>query len=246
MSDITISTSPLVSVLVTSTANPYGVERRFERALTISALKTKLELITGAFAQTMKLTAYTSENKLVCSLDNDEALLGSYPIDDGMTLHAEDSNLKPDEYSDTSKVEKFEISQEEYDKRQESMKAFKEKNKLGRFNKEEMMRKEAELKAKEEANEEKAKSFKVGDRCEVRVVGQPTRRGSVKYVGTTDFKPGVWVGVQYDEPHGKNDGTVGGKKYFECPPKYGGFVRPFQVEVGDFPEEGLALDDDEM
>ncbi|KAH9499207.1 hypothetical protein Btru_004451 [Bulinus truncatus] len=246
MAGITVSSNPLVSVQVTSTANPFGVERRFERSLPISALKTKLELITGAFAQTMKLSAFTAENKFVCALDNDEALLGSYPIDDGMIIHAEDSSVRPDEYSDTSKVEKYEISEEEYKKRSDSVRAFKERNKLGRFNEEEMKKKEAELKAKKEEEEERAKNIGVGARCQVSVPGQPTRRGTVKYVGTTDFKPGIWVGIQYDEPHGKNDGTVDGRKYFECPPKYGGFVRPSHVEVGDFPEEGLDVDEDEM
>jgi len=245
MAQVVVSSNAVVSVLVTSTSNKYGVERRFDRGMTISSLKSKLELVTGAFAGTMQLSVY-KDDKLICKLDNDDALLGSYHIDDGMTLHAEDKTLKADEYLDTSKVEKFEISEEDYKKRTDSVRAFKERNKLGQFNEEEMKQKAEEARLKEEAEEAKAKTLNVNDRCEARVPGQPKRRGVIRYVGKTDFKPGQWVGVQYDEPHGKNNGSVGGRKYFECPDKYGGFVRPSNVEAGDFPEEDLDFDDDEM
>jgi tubulin-folding cofactor B len=112
------------------------------------------------------------------------------------------------------------------------MRKFLEKNKLGRFDEEKAKRKQEE----ELREDELAVSLKAGERCEVRTSGNPVRRGEVKYVGKVHFKPGMWVGVQYDEPMGKNDGAVDGKRYFECKPKYGSFVRPSNITVGDFPE----------
>lgn len=92
--------------------------------------------------------------------------------------------------------------------------------------------------------------IELGMRCQV----QPgSRRGSVSYVGLVPELAaggGYWVGITFDEPVGKTDGSIvcaegGGKKrYFEAAPLYASFVRGKNVEVGDFPELDL-FDEDE-
>uniref|UniRef100_A0AAG5DSE9 CAP-Gly domain-containing protein n=1 Tax=Anopheles atroparvus TaxID=41427 RepID=A0AAG5DSE9_ANOAO len=69
----------------------------------------------------------------------------------------------------------------------------------------------------------KAASLNVGDRVIVSS-GFGSRPGILKYLGETQFASGTWCGVQLDEGSGKNDGTVDGVRYFECPAKYGIFV----------------------
>ena len=62
-----------------------------------------------------------------------------------------------------------------------------------------------------------------------------------RYVGKCEGLPlGWWIGVHFDEPVGRNDGSVKGKAYFQCPPGYGSFLRPDKVTVGAFP----PIDDD--
>jgi hypothetical protein len=53
------------------------------------------------------------------------------------------------------------------------------------------------------------------------------QRGVVRFVGPTDFSPtGTWIGVELDAAEGKHDGSVAGRRYFQCSDGAGLFVRP--------------------
>ncbi|XP_027687126.2 CAP-Gly domain-containing linker protein 2 isoform X3 [Chelonia mydas] len=67
--------------------------------------------------------------------------------------------------------------------------------------------------------------FVVGERVWVNGV----KPGVIQYLGETQFAPGQWAGVVLDDPVGKNDGSVGGVRYFECQLLQGIFTRPSKL-----------------
>lgn len=58
-------------------------------------------------------------------------------------------------------------------------------------------------------------------------------RGFVRFAGQTQFKPGLWVGVELDDALGKGDGSVQGHTYFRCAPLHGIFVMPSTLQMLD-------------
>ncbi|KAJ7414604.1 CAP-Gly domain-containing linker protein 4 [Willisornis vidua] len=53
--------------------------------------------------------------------------------------------------------------------------------------------------------------------------------GTIRYIGPTDFAPGIWIGLELRSAKGKNDGSVGEKRYFTCKLNHGVLVRPSRV-----------------
>ncbi|XP_035739446.1 CAP-Gly domain-containing linker protein 1-like isoform X6 [Vespa mandarinia] len=72
------------------------------------------------------------------------------------------------------------------------------------------------------------RDLKIGERVIVSS-SQGSKTGVLRYMGATEFAPGEWCGVELDDPLGKNDGSVGDKRYFECRPKYGLFAPAHKV-----------------
>ncbi|CAH0719812.1 unnamed protein product, partial [Brenthis ino] len=246
MENIQVVTQDFVNVHITKSdcEDAAPVERRFKKSITIHEFKTKLELVTGGSAATMKLKVYDNKNKFLCDIDNDEALLGSYPIDDGMRIHVVDNFAMIKDFADADSAERFRLSEEEYEKKGDTLRSFLQRNKLGKYNEEDMKKLKEQQQKELEEEAKLAEAVLVGARCEVRVPAQGARRATVRYNGALEGARGLWIGVQYDEPRGKNDGEVNGKRYFTCPPKYGGFVKPMYVTVGDFPVEEFDLEDE--
>ncbi|RFU81759.1 dynactin 1 [Trichoderma arundinaceum] len=57
------------------------------------------------------------------------------------------------------------------------------------------------------------------------------RKAIVRFAGPTHFQVGEWIGVELEEKTGKNDGSVQGERYFDCPMGYGMFVKPMMATI---------------
>eukprot|EP01083_Nonionella_stella_P113194 333562_1 len=55
------------------------------------------------------------------------------------------------------------------------------------------------------------------------------RVGVVRYIDSTLFGVGTWIGFELDKPEGEHNGSVSHVKYFECDAMYGTFVKKSQI-----------------
>ncbi|RKP36423.1 CAP Gly-rich domain-containing protein [Dimargaris cristalligena] len=211
-------------------------ERRFDKALSLETLKTKLEPITGIPAAAQSLELYQGEICLAQLNGPPDTMLGAYPVADFCILKvtSTDRSVRTNQYTDVSLVEKYEMEDGAYDGLRDTVRAFKKAHKLGRFSAET----QAQAKAAESEFKQEAGLISTGARCQVRLTDDGlAKNGTVRYVGPTHFSSGYWVGVEYDEPLGKNDGSIDGERYFSCLNKHGAFVRPNRVILGDFDDD---------
>lgn len=84
--------------------------------------------------------------------------------------------------------------------------------------------------------DEKIKTMKVGDRSYVSINGTE-QIGTIRYMGAFHRKPGIHLGVEFDEPVGDCDGIVLGCKYFTCEPNFGYMAHIIQASVIKIDEE---------
>ena len=95
---------------------------------------------------------------------------------------------------------------------------------LGGYNKKPALKHLSNLQVGKEIQKRVLSTVEVGKDIEFEYNGA-TVTGIVRYIGSTDFSPGKWCGIELSESTGKHNGTVNGKCYFVCRDSYGIFIR---------------------
>lgn len=67
-----------------------------------------------------------------------------------------------------------------------------------------------------------------------KVLVDGVKRAKVAYFGSVHFSTDDdWVGIEFDEPIGKHNGSISGHQYFQCPSMHGLFVRSHRLQRCD-------------
>lgn len=238
-----------MDITVNVTSSLTNSQRRISTNWTVSHLKQRLEQITGIPPQSQELLLYplpTSSESV--SIDKDDTLLSGYELPEGARIQVNDtrpdSELRALEDEDRPH-EEYVMDDEEYDKRTDTLRHWKRVNQLGKYDPSYT----GKLNKSVQLNSSIAQNLTVGSRFRTVNDTHDERRGVIRFIGKVpEIDQGLqtWCGVEFDEPLGKNDGSIKGVYYFNCNPGYGSFLKPQQIEQGDFPELDPFGSDDEI
>ena len=212
-------------------------EVRFDYYQTIASIKNVCEKKFGSESYYMQLVLQDAKGVNLVTMNEDEKQLCEYSPLDNFTIHVIDTNPMSitKNLEDLSSVPKYNMSEEDYDKLPDNFRKFKKE-----FLKNHPELVKAPVTMDPDYMKAEAESIAIGSRCQMTDFGH---RGTVSFVGRVpELAEGFFLGITLDEPFGENDGSVGAKSYFTCNSKYGIFLRPDKVDVGDYPE--LDFDDE--
>lgn len=178
-------------------------EIRFFQSNTINEVKSVISKKFGTLPEYMKLRLLkTNGSEFLLGDNEDNQTLKHLGVENYDTIHVVDTNpfsvLVQNNIDDLSTVEKYEISEEDYNKREDNARKFRQK-----------VLKDPNIQALIKATqtyeyEEEAKKVEVGQRC---ILNDGVRKGEVMYVGKApEMGIGYWVGVKLDEPLGDSNG----------------------------------------
>lgn len=232
----------MLHLSITIDKNEFPYQVRYPAKMAFGEFKIKLEMVVGIYAQDMKLELHSPDGKFCPELVGDDRTLEEMGVIDNSIIHVNDvsqklSSLIPQD-SNTSNVEHYVIPDEKYSARKDTARKWKQ----------EFLASRSAFSSSPSCSDHIVSSMQVGKRCIVRTSGQKPRFAKIAYIGPTSFdakqeaiRPNNWVGVIYENPEGKNDGSLDGKRYFTCRPNYGGFVLPTSIEVLE--EDGHFVND---
>ena len=112
----------IVCLLIThSNLKLQMVDIRLDLHGTIGELRHKVYQHTGTKPDAMELLVMRSDGSVYTRLDDDQRMLGFYSVESGMRLHVVDNDpfslSRGGGLEDVSLVQKYEMSEEDYDKR---------------------------------------------------------------------------------------------------------------------------------
>lgn len=233
----------VVNLFIHSPSTLVSAERRLPSTIPIHDLKYRLESIVGVppSNQIIEIHSARTDHEQQSSLPGpgpfpasvrstlilaiplhselENQSLEDLRVGDGMAIKVLDTRPKEliQTYTDETLVEKYVMDDDTYASRRDTVLAFKQRNKLGRFDPSKDSSTDSdETSQQEEQQQLLADGYISGARCQVDLLsgtngggggGSNQRRGTVRFVGKTKFAQGSWIGVEYDEPVGKNDGS---------------------------------------
>lgn len=211
-----------VQVNVThSNLKQYVMELRLDLSSPISEVKRKLYTHNGTPLEHMVLQLKDASGAVIAYMTDDDRPLGYYSVENGMEIHVTDTDpfsiAKDGGLDDVSRIAKYRMSDEDYDRRGNTIRAYKKKmlaeNPHFKLSLDPAKRAAAAAAGAASGGDgtdatgkgpdayeadECVAGITLGARCSI---APGDRRGVVAFIGKVAALPaGYWVGIALDEP----------------------------------------------